>query len=102
MERFDHVSVLTRANVYFDGKCVSHTIVLADGTKKTVGVMLPATLRFDTKTPEIMQGVGGSCRYRIAGGQWQECGAGQSFSVPGDSYFEVEVTGEPWHYICHF
>ncbi len=102
MERIENVTVLTRANVYFEGKCVSHTIELADGTKKTVGVMLPATLRFDTHTPEIMQSVAGHCRYRIAGGPWLECGEGESFSVPGDSFFEVEVSDAPWHYICHF
>jgi len=102
MERFDNVAVRTRANVYFDGKCVSHTIELADGSKKSVGVILPATLRFDTKSAEIMQTVAGRCRYRIAGGAWQDCGEGGSFSVPGESFFEVEVSGEPWHYICHF
>ena len=41
MSQFDNVSVVKKANVYFDGKCVSHTVVQADGTKKTVGVILP-------------------------------------------------------------
>ena len=44
--------ISTRANVYFDGKCVSHSIELADGTKKSVGVVLPSTLRFNTGAPE--------------------------------------------------
>ncbi len=102
MSQFDNVSVVKKANVYFDGKCVSHTVQFADGTKKTVGVILPATLSFNTGSPEIMETVAGRCRYRIAGGDWQTCGEGQSFSVPGNSSFEVEVTGEPWHYVCHF
>ncbi len=102
-EKFDGVAVTTKANVYFDGKCVSHSIVLADGTKKSVGVILPATLTFNTGAPEIMEGVAGSCRVRLKGeAEWKTYGAGQSFDVPGDSSFDIEVSGEPYHYICHF
>jgi Uncharacterized protein conserved in bacteria len=103
MTQFDNVSVIKQANVYFDGKCVSHTVQLADGTKKTVGVILPATLTFNTGAPEIMEGVGGSCRVRLKGeSEWKEYGAGQSFNVPGGSSFDIEVSGEPYHYVCHF
>ena len=52
MSQFDNVSVVKKANVYFDGKCVSHTVQFADGTKKSVGVILPATLTFNTGAPE--------------------------------------------------
>lgn len=67
MSQFDHVSVIKKANVYFDGKCVSHTVVLADGTRKSVGVILPATLTFNTGAPEVMELLGGRCRVRLAG-----------------------------------
>lgn len=100
--QFDGVSVLKQANVYFDGKCVSHTVQLADGTKKSVGVILPAMLTFNTGVPEIMEGVAGSCRVRLKGqAEWKSYGAGESFSVPGDSSFDIEVS-EPYHYVCHF
>ncbi|MBM4199769.1 MAG: pyrimidine/purine nucleoside phosphorylase, partial [Gammaproteobacteria bacterium] len=46
MTQFDHVSVVKKANVYFDGKCVSHTVILSDGSRKTVGVLMPSTLNF--------------------------------------------------------
>ncbi|OYX25841.1 MAG: hypothetical protein B7Z03_15255, partial [Hydrogenophilales bacterium 32-62-9] len=46
MSLFDNVAVTKQANVYFDGKCVSHTVQFADGTKKSVGVILPSTLTF--------------------------------------------------------
>jgi purine/pyrimidine-nucleoside phosphorylase len=102
MNQFDNVAVVKKANVYFDGKCVSHTIQFADGSKKSVGVIMPATLTFNTGVPEIMETVTGSCRYKIKGGDWQACGAGQKFEVPGNSSFDIEVTGEPYHYVCHF
>ncbi|MBS1209142.1 MAG: hypothetical protein H6R19_1540 [Proteobacteria bacterium] len=101
--QFDAVSVVTKANVYFDGKCVSHSIVLADGTKKSVGVILPAKLTFNTGAPEIMETVAGACRVLLKGEtEWKHYGEGQRFNVPGNSSFEIEVTGEPYHYICHF
>ena len=95
-------SVSTRANVYFDGKCVSHTVTLADGTKKSVGVILPATLTFNTAAPEIMECTGGSCEYKLAGStEWRKSSAGETFSVPANSSFEIRVS-DPYHYICHF
>ncbi|GAB5604586.1 pyrimidine/purine nucleoside phosphorylase [Sideroxyarcus sp. TK5] len=101
-DKIENISVITKANVYFDGKCISHTVQYPDGTKKSVGVILPATLTFNTGVPEIMQTVAGSCRYRIKGEDWKTCRSGESFNVPGNSSFDIEVTNEPYHYICHF
>ncbi len=101
-QQYTGVTVATQANVYFDGKCVSHSITLADGTKKSVGVVLPATLTFNTGAPEIMECVAGSCEYKLKGSDaWVKSAAGSKFSVPGKSSFEIRVT-EPYHYICHF
>ena len=100
-EQITGASVATQANVYFDGKCVSHTVTLADGTKKSVGVVLPSQLTFNTGAPEIMECVAGACEYKLAGGEWQKSGPGDKFSVPGNSSFDIRV-GEAYHYICHF
>lgn len=98
-----NASITTRANVYFDGRCVSHTIELADGTRKSVGVILPAELTFNTGAPEVMETVAGACDVRLAGQtEWTRYGAGQSFAVPGNSSFQIRVSNEPYHYICHF
>ncbi|MDZ7595953.1 MAG: pyrimidine/purine nucleoside phosphorylase [Thiobacillus sp.] len=103
MSQFDNVAITKKANVYFDGKCVSHSLTLADGSKKSVGVILPSTLTFNTGAPEIMETVAGSCRVKLAGeSEWTTYGAGQSFSVPGNASFDIEVSGEPYHYVCHF
>ena len=103
MSQFDQVSVIQKVNVYFDGKCVSHTVQFPDGSKKSVGVIMPSALTFNTGAPEIMETVAGTCRVKLAGeDEWRTYGVGQSFSVPGNSSFEIEVSGEPYHYICHF
>jgi len=102
MDQFDNVSVSKRANVYFDGKCVSHNIVLADGSKKSVGVILPATLQFNTGAPEVMELLEGKCRITLAGSsEAVSYEGGQSFDVPGNSAFQIEVL-ETLHYVCHF
>jgi purine/pyrimidine-nucleoside phosphorylase len=94
--------IQTRANVYFDGKCVSHSVTLADGSKKSVGVILPSTLTFNTGEPEVMALVDGRCRVKLAGANaWTEFVGGQSFSVAGQSSFEIEALTAV-HYICHF
>ena len=106
MSQFDNVSVVQQANVYFDGKCVSHTVQFADGSKKTIGVILPSELTFNTGAPEVMEGVGGGCRVRLKNedgqpGAWTNYGPGQSFRVPGNSSFDI-ACDEAYHYICHF
>jgi purine/pyrimidine-nucleoside phosphorylase len=103
-ESIANISVITKANVYFDGKCVSHGITLADGTKKSVGVILPATLTFNTGAPEIMECVAGSCQYKLPGSDaWLKSSPGEQFSVPGNSSFDIRVTDVAgYHYICHF
>ncbi len=99
---FPNVTLTTAANVYFDGKCVSHGFALADGTKKSVGVILPATLTFNTGAPEIMECVSGFCEYKLAGSEtWGSSTTGEQFSVPGNSKFEIRVSSA-YHYICHF
>ncbi len=101
-ETIDGVAVTTKANVYFDGKCVSHGITYPDGTRKSVGVILPASLSFSTGAPEIMECVAGGCEYKLAGSeQWLKSAAGDKFSVPGNSKFEIRVA-DAYHYICHF
>ena len=48
MAQFDNVSVKTKANIYFDGKCVSHTVMFPNGTRSTIGVIFPSSLTFNT------------------------------------------------------
>lgn len=101
-ERIDGVRLTTKANVYFDGKCVSHSYELADGTKQSVGVVLPATLTFGTAAAEVMECVAGSCEYKLAGSDvWQQSGPGEKFSVPANSQFDIRVA-DAYHYICHY
>jgi len=102
-QQFTHVTVLTKANVYFDGKVVSHTVVFADGSKKTVGLIYPGPFHFGTQAAERMEIAAGTCRVKLAGqSQWQDYAAGQFFEVPANSGFDIEVKTGICEYICSF
>jgi uncharacterized protein YaiE (UPF0345 family) len=100
--QFDNVSVVKKSNLYFDGKCVSHAILFADGSKKTIGVIFPSALTFNTGAPETMEVVGGKCKVRLAGAaDWHTYEAGQQFQIGANSSFDIE-TLETLDYVCHF
>lgn len=81
MTTIDNVTLDTAANVYFDGLCVSHTFHLADGTRKSAGVIFPSTLTFGTAAPEVMEIEAGSCRVTLDG-TTTSYGAGESSPFP--------------------
>lgn len=100
--RFEKVTLVCKANIYFDGRVVSHTIFMPDGRKKTVGVMFPGTYTFNTAEPERMEITAGACRARHAGGDWTAYGEGASFDVPGGASFDIAVDDGIAQYICTF
>ncbi|AIY40425.1 hypothetical protein LT85_1267 [Collimonas arenae] len=100
--QFDHVSVLKQASVYFDGKCISHTVVFPNGSKKTLGVILPSSLTFGTGVAEVMEITSGVCRVRQQGQQlWTKYTGGGRFEIPANSSFDIE-TLETVNYVCHY
>ena len=102
MNLLENVTVTAKANIYFDGKCVSHTLLCADGSRKSVGVIFPSSLTFNTGAPETMEIVGGRCRVRLPGStEWRNFAAGERFDVAANAAFDIE-TSETVDYICHF
>ena len=98
---FENVSVSKKANVYFDGKCVSHTVT-ENGIRKSVGVILPPNpLRFDLTTKEIMEVIEGTAYVSINGNEEETFTNNQSWTVEAGGYFIVR-TDAPLHYVCHF
>jgi uncharacterized protein YaiE (UPF0345 family) len=100
---FTGVTAVTKANVYFDGKVVSHSILLADGSKKTLGLIYPGDYHFGTQKAERMEIVSGYCTVNIDGASdYQVCLAGGAFDVPANSGFRILVTEGICEYICSF
>jgi uncharacterized protein YaiE (UPF0345 family) len=102
-ERFNDVSVVCKANIYFDGGVISHTVYFSDGSRKTLGLIRAGEYKFDTGAPELMQIVAGTCRVKQKGQtDWTIYGAGTEFKVPGKSLFDIAVDSGIAEYICSF
>lgn len=101
--QFDNVTAIAKANVYFDGKVVSHSILFADGSKKTLGLIYPGSYHFGTDKAERMEVVAGSCVVKLDGGEaTASYSAGQFFDVPAKSGFDITVAAGICEYICSF
>lgn len=100
---FPNVTAVAKANVYFDGKVVSHSIVFPDGSKKTLGLIYPGSFHFGTQAAERMEIVDGECTVKLDGGAATATyKAGQAFDVPANSGFDIAVSAGICQYICSF
>jgi len=102
MSEFSNVTVVKEANIYFNGKVVSRTVLFPDGTRKTLGVMQPGEYEFSTGAAEIMEILSGSLTWQMKGATaWSAVSGGQEFQVPANSTFVMKV-GEVTDYCCSF
>lgn len=100
---FSNVTAIAKANVYFDGKVVSHTILFPTGAKKTLGLIYPGKFHFGTEKAERMEILAGSCRVKIDGGsETLDYSRGSTFEVPANSGFDIEVPDGICEYVCSF
>ena len=102
MSEFKNVTVIKKANVYSDGKVTSRTVLFADGTKKTLGIMLPGEYTFNTDAGELMEILSGNLQVQVAGSkEWQTYAEGTAFEVPAQSSFNLKVAAIT-DYCCSF
>lgn len=102
MDQFSNVSVVKKANVYFDGKVTSRTVVFENGEKKTLGIMMPGEYEFGTEKKEIMEILAGDLDVKLPGSEeWISITGGQAFEVAKNSKFQL-VVKELTDYCCSY
>ncbi|GBG58567.1 UPF0345 protein [Sporomusaceae bacterium FL31] len=102
MSQFENVTVVKKANVYFNGSVTSRTVLFADGTKKTLGIMMPGDYDFGTEAAEIMEILAGQLTVLLPGSvEWKTVSGGETFHVPAHSRFQLKVT-EVTDYCCSY
>lgn len=102
MPEFTNVTVVKKANVYFNGNVTSRTLRFADGSLKTLGFMQPGEYEFNTADPEVMDIQSGEVEVLLPGSkEWKPVNAGESFSVPGAATFTIRAR-TPVDYVCSF
>ena len=92
MSEFKGVTVVKKANIYFDGKVTSRTLIFADGSKKTLGIMLPGEYEFNTGEKELMEIMSGEMEVLLPGENvWRSIAGGQAFEVAANAKFKLRV-----------
>lgn len=92
MTEFKNVSIVKKANIYFDGKVTSRTVIFADGSRKTLGIMLPGEYEFNTDDREIMEIISGDLKVSLPGEDgWKAIKSGGVFEVPANSKFGLKI-----------
>jgi purine/pyrimidine-nucleoside phosphorylase len=99
---FENVTIVKKANIYFDGKVTSRIVLFPNGEKKTLGMMLPGEYEFGTEAKEIMEILGGSMNIMLPGeSEYTTYKEGSSFEVPANSKFKL-IIKEPADYCCSY
>lgn len=100
---FHNVTVDQKANIYFDGRVISHNVHFENGSRKTIGLIYPGVYHFGTAAPELMEIISGNSKVLIDGtDEILEVGAGSSFEVAGKSGFTITVDEGICEYVCSF
>lgn len=102
MSEFNQVTIVKKANIYFDGNVTSRTVLFGDGTKKTLGIMLPGEYEFGTAAAEVMEILAGELTVLLPGEtEWKQFTANTTFQVPANSRFRLKVT-QVTDYCCSY
>lgn len=102
MDQYNHVTIIKKANVYFEGKVTSRTVLFEGGEKKTLGIMMPGEYEFGTADKEIMEILAGNLEVKLPGSEeWITVQGGQVFEVAANSKFQL-VVKEVTDYCCSY
>ncbi len=101
MSQFENITVVKEANIYFDGQVTSRTIIYPDGSRKTLGIMLPGKYEFNTDEKEVMEIIAGKLEVLLPGGEWMHIKSGECFEVPAKSKFQLKIF-DITDYCCSF
>lgn len=101
MSDFNNVTVTREANIYFDGKVTSRTVHFDDGSRKTLGIMLPGDYEFGTDSAELMEIMAGKLDVKLPGEDWKPVTGGECFNVPANEKFSLKIH-EVTDYCCSY
>jgi len=102
MSEFKGVTIVKKANIYFDGKVTSRVVIFPDGSRKTLGIMMPGEYEFNTDDKEIMEIISGDLEVLLPEEDgWRTIKGGETFEVPAQSKFELRIK-EITDYCCSY
>lgn len=101
MSKFENVTVIKEANIYYDGRVTSRTVEFSDGTTKSLGIMLPGEYTFGTNEAEIMEIMSGELEIKLPNEEFKTLSTPETFSVRANSSFDLKIK-TPTDYCCSY
>ena len=101
MSKFENVTAVKAANIYYDGKVTSRTLEFSDGSIKSLGIMLPGEYTFGTEAAEIMEIMSGELDVKLPAEEWKTLYTPETFNVPANSSFDLKIK-TPTDYCCSY
>ena len=102
MAELNNVTISSVANIYFNGQVTSRKVTFADGSIKTLGIMMPGEYTFSTAEKELMEIQQGTVSVLLPESDtWQTFTANQAFNVPANASFDIKVS-ELADYCCSY
>jgi len=100
--KFSNATITKKANLYFDGQVTSRTVIESDGSRKTLGIMMPGSYTFGTELAEHMEILAGKVEVEFPDdGNKETIVGGKYFEVPANSSFDIKVL-EITDYCCTY
>jgi hypothetical protein len=91
MSEIKNITIKKEANIYYDGKVTSRTIILEDGSTQSLGIMLPGDYTFGTAEAEIMEMLSGELDIKLPNEEWKTLNTPETFNVPANSSFDLKI-----------
>ena len=91
MSKFENVTAVKEANIYYDGKVTSRTLEFRDGSIKSLGIMLPGEYTFATNAAEVMEMLSGELDIKLPNEEWKTLQTPETFNVPANSSFDLKI-----------
>ena len=91
MSKFENVTAVKKANIYYDGKVTSRTLEFSDGSIKSLGIMLEGEYTFGTNEAEIMEILSGELDIKLPNEEWKTLNTPETFNVPANSSFDLKI-----------
>ena len=91
MSKLENVTVVKKANIYYDGRVTSRTVELNDGNIVSLGIMLEGEYTFGTNKAEIMEMLSGELDIKLEGEEWRTLNTPETFNVPANSSFDLKI-----------
>jgi purine/pyrimidine-nucleoside phosphorylase len=91
MAKFQNVTAVKEANIYYDGKVTSRTLEFSNGSIKSLGIMLPGEYTFSTNDKEIMEMLSGDLEVRLPNEEWKTLQTPETFEVDANVSFDLKI-----------